>query len=90
MKLLFTCKPDGKSATSRRAHDYHFFTNSLSSSAPIAVRMAKKAIKNGFTQDLNNALDMERACYLQTLKTKDRNEALTAFKEKRKPNFIGE
>lgn len=66
------------------------YAEEISSSAPIAVRMAKKAIKNGFTQDLNNALDMERACYLQTLKTKDRNEALTAFKEKRKPNFIGE
>jgi enoyl-CoA hydratase/carnithine racemase len=62
----------------------------ISSSAPIAVRMAKKAIKNGFTQDLILALDIERACYLQTLKTKDRDEALAAFKEKRKPNFIGE
>lgn len=66
------------------------YAEEISSSAPIAVRMAKKAIKNGSTQDLNIALDMERACYLQTLKTKDRNEALTAFKEKRKPNFIGE
>lgn len=66
------------------------YSEEISSSAPIAVRMAKKAIKNGFTQDLNNALDMERVCYLQTLKTKDRNEALAAFKEKRKPNFMGE
>lgn len=62
----------------------------ISSSAPVAVRMAKKAIKSGQGQDLNLALDIERACYLQTLKTKDRNEALAAFKEKRKPNFIGE
>jgi enoyl-CoA hydratase/carnithine racemase len=66
------------------------YAGEISSSAPIAVRMAKKAIKNGFTQELNFALDMERACYLQTIKTKDRNEALAAFKEKRKPNFIGE
>lgn len=66
------------------------YAGEISSSAPIAVRMAKKAIKNGFTQDLSFALDMERACYLQTIKTKDRNEALAAFKEKRKPNFIGE
>jgi len=66
------------------------YAEEISSSAPIAVRMAKKAIKNGFAQDLNQALDMERACYLQTLKTKDRNEALAAFKEKRKPNFMGE
>ncbi|MBK8395252.1 MAG: enoyl-CoA hydratase/isomerase family protein [Leptospiraceae bacterium] len=66
------------------------YAEEISASAPIAVRMAKKAIKSGLSQDLNIALDMERACYLQTLKTKDRNEALTAFKEKRKPNFIGE
>ncbi len=66
------------------------YAEEISSSAPVAVRMAKKAIKSGFNQDMNLALDMERACYLQTLKTKDRNEALAAFKEKRKPNFIGE
>lgn len=66
------------------------YADEICSSAPIAVRMAKKAIKNGFTQDLDLALDMERACYLQTLKTKDRNEALVAFKEKRKPIFTGE
>jgi enoyl-CoA hydratase/carnithine racemase len=62
----------------------------ISSSAPVAVRMAKKAIKGGITLDLEPSLDMERACYLPTLKTKDRNEALAAFKEKRKPNFMGE
>jgi enoyl-CoA hydratase/carnithine racemase len=66
------------------------YAEEISSSAPIAVRMAKKAIKNGIGQDMNLALDIERACYLQTLKTKDRDEALAAFKEKRKPNFIGE
>lgn len=62
----------------------------IASSAPIAVRMAKKSIKNGISLDLNIGLELERACYLQTIKTKDRNEALSAFKEKRKPNFIGE
>lgn len=66
------------------------YAEEISSSAPIAVRMAKKAIKNGFAQDLNLALDIERACYLQTIKTKDRNEALAAFREKRKPIFTGE
>jgi len=66
------------------------YADEICSSAPIAVRMAKKAIKNGFTQDLELALDMERACYLQTLKKKDKNEALAENKKKRKPIFTGE
>jgi hypothetical protein len=35
-------------------------------------------------------LDFERSAYEPLLKTKDRDEALEAFKEKRKPVFKGE
>jgi methylglutaconyl-CoA hydratase len=35
-------------------------------------------------------LDFERAAYEPLLQTKDREEALRAFKEKRKPVFKGE
>jgi len=35
-------------------------------------------------------LDFERASYESLLKSKDRDEALLAFKEKRKPAFKGE
>lgn len=60
------------------------------SSAPLAVKAAKKAIEEGFSLPLEDALSLERECYLSTLHTKDRNEALLAFKEKRQPVFKGE
>lgn len=59
-------------------------------SAPVAVRMAKQAINRGLDVDLNTGLQFEEACYAQVIPTKDRVEALKAFKEKRKPKFIGE
>ncbi|MCB1178612.1 MAG: enoyl-CoA hydratase/isomerase family protein [Leptospiraceae bacterium] len=66
------------------------FINEIISSAPIAVRLARKAIRKGYFENLQKALDTERDFYKETLKTKDRLEALNAFKEKRKPDFKGE
>jgi len=57
---------------------------------PVAVRMAKKAINRGLEVDLTSGLDYEMACYAQVIPTKDRIEGLTAFKEKRTPNYTGE
>lgn len=62
----------------------------IAASAPLAVRAAKKAINVGISLSLESGLEWERICYFETLRTKDRTEALEAFKEKRKPNFIGE
>ncbi|HMV80194.1 MAG TPA: enoyl-CoA hydratase-related protein [Leptospiraceae bacterium] len=65
------------------------YCREICSSAPIAVRAAKKAVERGFSEDIERGLDIERECYLLTLDTEDRNEALLAFKEKRKPVFKG-
>ncbi len=62
----------------------------IAESAPIAVRAAKKAIKGSMSLEIESGLDWERICYFDTIRTKDRMEALLAFKEKRKPNFLGE
>ena len=39
---------------------------------------------------LEEGLEIEAECYGRTLTTSDRVEALTAFAEKRKPEFRGE
>lgn len=64
--------------------------NEISSAAPLAVRAAKKAIRSATIPGLDEGLEWERVCYTETLRSKDRKEALQAFKEKRKPNFVGE
>merc|ERR1712226_721119 len=57
---------------------------------PVGVKMGKIAINKGVDADLNKALSIEELCYAQVIPTKDRLEALKAFKEKRAPNFTGE
>jgi len=57
---------------------------------PIGVAMAKVAINKGSEVDLASGLSFEEAAYAQVIPTKDRIEALMAFKEKRKPVFKGE
>ena len=57
---------------------------------PIGVTMAKMAINKGSEVDIASGLALEEAAYAQVIPTKDRIEALTAFREKRKPVFKGE
>ena len=57
---------------------------------PIGVKMAKLAINKGTEVDIASGLSFEEAAYAQVIPTKDRIEALMAFKEKRKPEFKGE
>ncbi len=58
--------------------------------APIALEQAKFAIDRGLNMDIQSGLLIEAKAYEITIPTKDRIEALTAFSEKRKPQFLGE
>ena len=60
------------------------------SNAPIAVKSSKKAINDGYNKVLNDGLGIERENYNISLNTKDRDEALDAFLNKRKPNWSNE
>jgi len=62
----------------------------IAKSAPLALRAAKQAISRASDLSLESGLDFERASYEVLLNTKDRLEALEAFKEKRPPVFKGE
>jgi len=64
--------------------------NEIVVNAPIAVAQAKFAINFGKEVDLATGLAIERKAYEITLPTKDRLEGLVAFRDKRKPNYIGE
>lgn len=64
--------------------------NEVLANAPLAVYQAKYAIDKGYSVDLQTGLDLESKAYEVIIPTKDRIEALEAFKEKRKPVFRGE
>ncbi|KAH7887579.1 ClpP/crotonase-like domain-containing protein [Phlebopus sp. FC_14] len=62
----------------------------IAKNAPLALRAAKQAISRAADLPLESGLDFERATYEPLLTTKDRVEALEAFKAKRPPVFRGE
>lgn len=58
--------------------------------APIAVRMAKEAMNKGVEVDISSAMAIERMCYARVIPTRDRQEGMAAFIEKRAPRYTGE
>jgi enoyl-CoA hydratase/carnithine racemase len=62
----------------------------VAESAPIANTQAKRAINMSIDLDLKNGFEAEAALYERTISTRDRAEALDAYKERRTPEFIGE
>ncbi|HET6202186.1 MAG TPA: enoyl-CoA hydratase-related protein [Planctomycetota bacterium] len=64
--------------------------SAIAANGPVAIRAAKRAIDQGFEVPLAEGLALEGRCYEETIPTKDRLEALAAFREKRKPAFQGE
>ncbi|XP_060933791.1 enoyl-CoA hydratase domain-containing protein 2, mitochondrial [Limanda limanda] len=58
--------------------------------APVAVRMAKQALNRGVEVDITTGMAIERMCYAQVIPTRDRQEGMAAFIEKRPPRYTGE
>jgi methylglutaconyl-CoA hydratase len=61
----------------------------IANGAPIAQRAALSAIRAARTLPLERGLEFERRAYDACLESEDREEALLAFSEKRKPVFKG-
>ncbi|XP_027554836.1 enoyl-CoA hydratase domain-containing protein 2, mitochondrial isoform X2 [Neopelma chrysocephalum] len=57
--------------------------------APFAVKMGKLAINRGMEVDIASGMAIEGMCYAQNIPTRDRQEGMAAFREKRPPRFIG-
>jgi len=61
----------------------------VASLAPLALRQAKYAIRQGLHRDLASAMQLEVEAYNRLVGTEDRKEGLRAFNEKRTPKFKG-
>ncbi|MFN8576686.1 MAG: enoyl-CoA hydratase-related protein [Candidatus Sericytochromatia bacterium] len=61
--------------------------NKIASKGQVAVKASKKAIDEGFEQNLNDALKTEANYFGLVCDSEDKNEGVIAFMEKRKPNF---
>lgn len=64
-------------------------TAKIMAKGPVAINVAKVSINVGSNVDLFSGLAVERFAQTVALGTEDRVEGMTAFVEKRKPNFCG-
>lgn len=67
----------------------HTLAHEIASNAPIAVRLAKRALYRGEADLLEAALEVESEYQAHTWTTEDAREGITAMTEKRAPKFRG-
>jgi enoyl-CoA hydratase len=65
------------------------FIKKLLIKSPVTLGILKAAVNNGIEMDLAQALEYEAECFEAAVRTEDAQEGLTAFVEKRKPEFKG-
>ena len=61
----------------------------IAAKGPVSVRLAKEAIDQAFDAPLSVGLEFERRAFYLARASEDAGEGLTAFLEKRKPEFKG-
>jgi len=57
---------------------------------PLAIRMAKQAILDGWDAPLDVGMSIEAKHFSELFHSKDQKEGTLAFVQKRAPQFIGE
>jgi enoyl-CoA hydratase/carnithine racemase len=65
------------------------WAETICQAGPLAVRAAKEAMLRGSSLTLEDGLRLENALEAYVMSTEDFTEAITAFGEKRKPDFKG-
>ncbi len=63
--------------------------NQIAQKAPIATQVIKQAVRMSMNIGIESGLDYENELVHITFSTEDKEEGVKAFKEKRKPNFMG-
>jgi enoyl-CoA hydratase len=61
----------------------------IASKSPVSVRLAKEAVDEAFETPLSAGIDFERRSFYLARASEDAEEGLSAFIEKRKPEFRG-
>jgi enoyl-CoA hydratase len=61
----------------------------LADGPTFAIRWSKLSVNKWLKQQSNLIMDASLAYEMMTFNTKDHEEAVKAFVEKRKPNFVG-
>ncbi len=61
----------------------------IAEKSPVALRMAKEAVKTAARMNLREGLDRETDLFCITFGSEDKEEGVRAFLEKRKPDFKG-
>ncbi|XP_063707966.1 probable enoyl-CoA hydratase, mitochondrial [Culicoides brevitarsis] len=62
----------------------------IATHSPLIVKLCKESVNQAFETTLQQGLLFERRTFHATFSTKDRKEGMTAFVEKRAPNFTSE
>lgn len=60
----------------------------ISEHSPLIVALCKESVNYAYESSLSQGLQFEKKTFYATFATDDRKEGMTAFTEKRKPNFI--
>jgi enoyl-CoA hydratase len=61
----------------------------IAAKSPVSVRLAKESVDRAFDVPLTAGLDLERRAFYLARASEDATEGLTAFVEKRRPDFKG-
>jgi enoyl-CoA hydratase/carnithine racemase len=83
--LVSRVVPSGELMAAARA-----VADKIAANPPHAVRMTKRLLREGQTATLANILEMSAAMQSLAHATRDNDEAIDAFLEKRPPRFTGE
>jgi enoyl-CoA hydratase len=67
----------------------HKVAAQIAANGPVGVRLAKMVMDAGFNMDLEKACSLESHAFGLCFSTEDQKGGMTAFVEKRKPNFKG-